>query len=464
MKQVLSFFLLLISITAGSQVKRATGLTFNDETYKMTRRLSPALKWSEADLPAYSLKNFCPLPGDQGNIGSCVGWATGYAALTISDAVRKNATNKTAITDAARSAMYIYLQIVEECPDGSVISDALDLVKTKGDCLAKDFGPQPCGTSIPSSLNSLAAQFKIKEYYTLFEINGTPEQKITATRNSIMANKPVIIGIKVTNSIFNVGSSGIWTPSPAEEIAGGHALCVVGYDDQKKMFEIINSWGTGWGNNGFFKISYDDYGKYCKYGYQFTLEGGGGGGKEVNMTGNFKFKKFNSGIFEDAAVKLAGTEYTIDDVRKDDFFRIAASNITKDNYVYIFSIKPDNSAEILFPTQKQVDGVTVKDIPVVPANDVVLEIPVDPKKGLTTDMSGNDLLCILYSVEEIKDIEEVVLTAKNSSGDFTERLKKALGNRLIPSSDIKYSSTDMGLTVKTKNGTVAPLVLKVKVQ
>lgn len=463
MKQVFSLFFLLIALTAGSQVKRATGLNFNDDTYKMTRRLSPALKWSEADLPAYSLKNFCPTPGDQGSIGSCVGWSTGYAALTIADAIRKNSTSKTAITEAARSAMYIYLNIVENCPDGTVISDALDFVKGKGDCLSKDFGSQPCGTSIPSTLNSLAAQFKIKDYYTLFEIGATAEQKITATRNSIMANKPVVIGMKVTNSIFNVGSSGIWSPSPTEAVAGGHALCVIGYDDQKKMFEIINSWGSGWGNNGFFKISYDDYGQYCKYGYQFTLDGGGGG-KEVSLTGNFKFKKFNSGIFEDAAVKLSGNEYTIDDVHVNDFFRIAASNITKDNYVYIFSIKPDKSAELLFPTQQVVDGVTIKDIPIVPANDVVLEIPENPKRGLTTDMVGNDLLCILYSAEEIKDIEDVVRKVKNSNGDFTSRLQTALGNRLIPSSAIKYSSDDMGLSVKTNSGTVAPLILKVNVQ
>lgn len=462
MKHFLFSFLLLAAVISYGQPIKSTGLNFNDETYNMTRRLSPALKWSESDLPAYTLKSFCPLPGDQGNIGSCVGWSTGYAALTIADAIRNKNTNQNAITSSARSAMYIYFQIVEQCPDGSVISDALDLVKTKGDCLSKDFGAQPCGTSIPSTLHNMASQFKIKEYYTLFETNATAEQKIIATRNSIRADKPVVIGMKVGNSIFNVGSSGLWSPSPTELTTGGHAICVIGYDDQKKVFEILNSWGPNWGNKGFFTISYNDYGRLCKYGYQFTLDGGSG--KEVNLTGNFKFKKYNSGMFEDAAVKLVGSEYAIDDVRVNDFFRIAASNITTDKYVYIFSIKPDNSAEILFPTQKIVDGVTIKDIPVVPADDVVLEIPVDVKKGLTTDMVGNDVLCILYSAEELTDIEDVVRKVKNSTGDFTSRLKTALGNKLIPAADIEYNNNEMGLTVKSKNGTVAPLVLKVNVR
>ena len=28
---------------------------------------------------------------------------------------------------------------------------------------------------------------------------------------------------------------------------GGHALCLIGWDDNKKMFHGRNSWGTGWG-------------------------------------------------------------------------------------------------------------------------------------------------------------------------------------------------------------------------
>ena len=61
--------------------------------------------------------------------------------------------------------------------------------------------------------------------------------------------------MNVTASFNTVGSTGYYNPLPGEENLGGHALCVIGYDDQAKRFEIINSWGTGWGNNGFFTIS-----------------------------------------------------------------------------------------------------------------------------------------------------------------------------------------------------------------
>ena len=449
----------------------ATGLSFNDDVYERTSMISPALKFSSQDLPVYSLKSHCPTPGNQGSIGSCVGWATGYAALTISDAVKSGNTSRSSITGKARSAMYIYFQIAEKCPDGSVISDALTLVKTKGDCLHAEFGSSPCGTSIPSTIHGQASQFKIKDYYTLFNIGATTEQKISATRNSIAAKKPVVIGMVMTTSFNNVGSAGIYKPWVGEPSIGGHAMTVIGYDDMNKTFELINSWGTSWGDGGFFKMSYEDYARQVKYGYQFILdEIGPPTGKEVNLTGNFNFRKFagydsdnNKYKFADAPVSFDGKYYAITNVKVNDFFRIRASNVTKDKYVYIFSIKPDKSAELLFPTNKKIDAVTVKDIPIVPSNNATIEIPVDEKKGLTTDMAGNDMLCILYSADMINDIDDVVVKMKGGSGDFLVRLQAALGNRLIPATDIRYDPSVMGLTVKSNRGVIAPIILKVSV-
>lgn len=37
----------------------------------------------------------------------------------------------------------------------------------------------------------------------------------------------------------------------------GHALCLIGYDDNIQAFKFINSWGTDWGINGYGWISYD---------------------------------------------------------------------------------------------------------------------------------------------------------------------------------------------------------------
>lgn len=39
-------------------------------------------------------------------------------------------------------------------------------------------------------------------------------------------------------------------------VAGGHCVTLVGYDDAGRYWIGKNSWGTGWGDGGFFKIAY----------------------------------------------------------------------------------------------------------------------------------------------------------------------------------------------------------------
>nr|NQU90421.1 hypothetical protein [Bacteroidota bacterium] len=52
----------------------------------------------------------------------------------------------------------------------------------------------------------------------------------------------------------------------------GHAVLLVGYDDDQQCFKAKNSWGTGWGEDGYFRISFDDvtddvqFGTYARNG------------------------------------------------------------------------------------------------------------------------------------------------------------------------------------------------------
>jgi len=139
--------------------QRVTGLVFDDKLYQNAARLSPSLKFTANDIPVYSLKKFCPTPGNQGNMGSCVGWATSYAALTIAQAIRENQTNKTVITEKAKSALYVYNQIkISGCtPGGAIIDEALELIKEKGACEMKDFNPTTCEI-IPGNLENVKAK------------------------------------------------------------------------------------------------------------------------------------------------------------------------------------------------------------------------------------------------------------------------------------------------------------------
>jgi len=46
-------------------------------------------------------------------------------------------------------------------------------------------------------------------------------------------------------------------PQEGDILKGGHAVCVVRFDDDKQVFIARNSWGDVWGDKGYFYLPYD---------------------------------------------------------------------------------------------------------------------------------------------------------------------------------------------------------------
>lgn len=73
-------------------------------------------------------------------------------------------------------------------------------------------------------------------------------------RRAIASHKPVVFGIDVPRSFMAAtGPAVVEPPKLSDPIAGGHAMCVVGYEGTR--FELVNSWGTSWRQNGFVWIT-----------------------------------------------------------------------------------------------------------------------------------------------------------------------------------------------------------------
>ena len=49
----------------------------------------------------------------------------------------------------------------------------------------------------------------------------------------------------------------VTVPQLNEEFLGGHAMCAVGFDDERQVFIVQNSWGTEWGDHGFCYVPYE---------------------------------------------------------------------------------------------------------------------------------------------------------------------------------------------------------------
>lgn len=72
-------------------------------------------------------------------------------------------------------------------------------------------------------------------------------------------NKPVVFGMTIYDSFMDLNEriSTVNFPSRKENNLGGHAMCMVGYDLQKRLFLAKNSFGTSWGDNGYCWIPFD---------------------------------------------------------------------------------------------------------------------------------------------------------------------------------------------------------------
>jgi hypothetical protein len=83
-------------------------------------------------------------------------------------------------------------------------------------------------------------------------------QTLDALRDVLAANNPIVFGFTVFSSFDTVGRDGLVPyPTRTESTRGGHAMCIVGYDDATKLFKVHNSWGAGWGKSGYCYMTYD---------------------------------------------------------------------------------------------------------------------------------------------------------------------------------------------------------------
>ena len=473
----LFFFLVFIFCKNICFGQYSLGMLMDDSKYKESPRLKTGGKANVTE-PRVSLKSFTPLPGDQGQCSSCVGWSIGYAGLTTAWAIAENVTNKTQITEHVKSPMFLYVQIAPNCESASAITNAFKVAMNIGDCLKLEFDPFTFSTNGIEDAKKKAVAFKIKDYAALWDVNANAETIINNTRLSLQNKKPVIIGATVYSSFTNLNSqNNIWQPDiQSEQSLGGHAMCVIGYDDVTETFEIMNSWGKSWGNEGYFKIKYDVYAKVVKYGYNFTLDIPTQLSKYA-VTGRFKVEHI-TGLSNDEKLlsnevnpKLAGDSYLLDEpIRVGDYYRLFAYDLKKDTYVYVFSINAENKGEILFPFSKNerfskmhnLDSA-ITEVTRVYDNELI-EIP-GLNHGIQFKEEGEDNLIILYCNNPINNINDVLLNFQiHKNGSLMERLKSVLGDRIMDSSEINYAEHGISINARSNHADIVPIFLTANVQ
>ncbi|MDR4892209.1 MULTISPECIES: C1 family peptidase [unclassified Chryseobacterium] len=205
-----------------------------------------------ATIPSsYSIPNTPPIL-NQGQEGSCVAFATAYAAASTLEHNFKGITNP-------RSPEYVYNQIkLSDCPNGTYISRGLNLIKDQGVCSWNEmpYTDVECSTQPNTTQKSAASTHKFTTWATVDNTN------IDNVKTLLSMNLPIIIAVTVDGSFDNLSSANNWIwKSHSGAVRGKHAVCIVGYDDAKQAFKVQNSWGTTWGDHGFFWINYAFFAK-----------------------------------------------------------------------------------------------------------------------------------------------------------------------------------------------------------
>jgi hypothetical protein len=238
-----------------------TGLQFvDDATYRSIPLASTPLMGA---LPqSIDMSAQFPQPGNQGQQASCVGWAVAYALKSYQEGVERHWSLNT--PDQVFSPAYIYNQIKTSanCNGGTSYVEALNLLRREGVATWSTFpyDSTQCSRLPDAATKQQARQFAIADWR---RVNVQDE---TEVKNQLAAGFPVLAGIVVDLPLYRLSQKNIYSQYSGQSV-GGHAVVVVGYDDSKNAFKIINSWGQGWGDNGFGWISYVAFRQIAREGY-----------------------------------------------------------------------------------------------------------------------------------------------------------------------------------------------------
>lgn len=192
---------------------------------------------------------------DQKRLGSCVSQATVFA----DEYVRNHNDNRWLFQGSRLQLYYESRAMIGTImvDSGSHIRDAFKVLNKTGLCpeymWQYDDGPfkfrmrphQKCYDS--AKLHKSIAYARVP-------------QTEAGIKSAIVAGYPVVFGFMVYKSMMTpeVAKTGLVPmPKDGEEPIGGHAVIIVGFDSEKQLYIIRNSWGKGWGDNGHFYLPFD---------------------------------------------------------------------------------------------------------------------------------------------------------------------------------------------------------------
>lgn len=418
----------------------ARGADFDPKLYDKAEVFEPLADNVNAPLPErISLEQFAPRRLNQGQQGSCVAWASAYGARTI---VQAEATGKDPNSTAfSPSFLYNQIKLGNQC-QGAYIFQAMENMQAGGVLPLSKFAytAESCQKQPSGADKQQAQQYRIKGFQRLSYNGDDQRTDMLAMKQQLSQGSPVVVGMMVGGSFMqDMAGREVWMPSQNDYRMsgfGGHAMCVIGYDDYKEggAFQIMNSWGPEWGKNGIAWVRYADFDFFAKEAYAVYPQGEGVDVKPTEYDIRFGLVQVDAkGVATGKHIALQHTEgrvfRTTSPIRKGDRFKIEVTN-NAECYTYLFGLETDGSTYVLFPyTPKHSPYCGITGTRVFPKD-----------QSLTADEVGSmDVMAILVANQPL-DYPKINEAMKASTAQGLDaKLTAVLGDELIDAGTPAYS-------------------------
>lgn len=434
----------------------ASGYSYEPEEFKKAQ-VYEGLEDDNTKNPlpeAVSLAAFAPQRMDQGKQGSCVAWSSTYAARTILEA----ASTRQDPNKVAYSPAFVYNNIALEDCQGSYIQKAMEFMTQYGSVPYEDFryNEEDCSRGATQQLVQQAAQNKIHGFKRLTESAGVDAINIRAIKEHLATDAPVVIGMMVGGTFMQeMMGQKVWHPTRSDEQQvgfGGHAMCIIGYDDRVEggAFQIMNSWGSQWGQNGLAFIRYADFKQFVREAY--GLDPLQKRGAALNVPFECTVGMINNETKQPIALRNAGNNVftSISPIAKGTKFKMEVKNTTE-CYIYIFTPSLQGKSEVLFPYK-----------PIHSAYCGITGYRLFPRsESIQADDVGNkEVMAVVVSKQEL-DYNALNDAINNSSAtDFAGKVNAAVAG--VALSNVRFNTNANGSAVfstsPTQKGVVATIV------